>query len=462
MTYEKWGIIIFSDGDIQVNPQDDELIFADEIQFRDEETEANPEKLEDSQEEFWKVMVVDDEPQVHTVTELVLRGVVFKGKKIKFYNAYSALEAKKVLAENPDICLALVDVVMEEDDAGLRLVEYIRNIMNNSDIRIILRTGQPGYAPEQEVIIDYDINDYKEKTEMSAQKLITCIIVAFRNYEYIMAMRKMNNELEQIVADRVADLREANRRLSETLETLQEDQDAGRKMQFRILPDAEKNIAGYRFSRSLFPSLTLSGDFVDYFEIGEKHIGFYMADVSGHGVSSAIVTVLLKNFIDNGLEKFNLGEDMAILDPVETCRRLNSNLKRDNLGKYLTIFYGIIDIEKNTLKYANCGQFPFPAVYDGTKACYIEDKGTPVGLFRNPVFRQGETVLPDNFSMFFASDGFLDILENMSVSEKSDYMLELVSNEHDSLDRIIEKLDLNKKENLPDDITFMLIKKVAD
>lgn len=462
MTYEKWGIIIFFYGDIQVNPQDDELIFTDEIQFRDEETEAAPENLEDSQEDFWKVMVVDDEPQVHTVTELVLRGVVFKGKKIKFYNAYSALEAKKVLAENPDICLALVDVVMEEDDAGLRLVEYIRNIMNNSDIRIILRTGQPGYAPEQEVIIDYDINDYKEKTEMSAQKLITCIIVAFRNYEYIMAMRKMNNELEQIVADRVADLKEANHRLSETLETLQEDQDAGRKMQFRILPDPEKNIAGYSFSRSLFPSLTLSGDFVDYFEIGEKHIGFYMADVSGHGVSSAIVTVLLKNFIDNKLEKFNLREDMTILDPVETCRRLNNNLKRENLGKYLTIFYGIIDIEKNTLKYANCGQFPFPAVYDGTKAFYIEDKGTPVGLFRNPVFRQGETPLPDSFSMFFASDGFLDILENRSVSEKSDYMLELVSKEHDSLENIIEKLDLNNKENLPDDITFMLIKKVAD
>ena len=440
-----------------MNPQDDELIFADDIRFQDETAEPETQK-----EEFWNVLVVDDEPQVHTVTELVLRNLIFKGKKIKFHNAYSALEAKKVLAENPDICLALVDVVMEEDDAGLRLVEYIRNIMNNSDIRIILRTGQPGYAPEQEVIISYDINDYKEKTEMSAQKLITCVIVAFRNYEYIMAMRNMNNELEQMVAERVAELKETNRKLSDALEILQSDQDAGKKMQFRILPDQEKTIGSYNFSRKLFPSLTLSGDFVDYFEIGNRYIGFYMADVSGHGVSSAIVTVLLKNFIDNRLEKYSLRNDLTILDPVEICRRLNSNLKRENLGKYMTIFYGIIDTETNTMKYANCGQFPFPAVFDGKNAFYIENKGTPVGLFSNPVFREGEMTLPENFSILFVSDGLLDILEAGSVSDKTDRLLDLLRKNPGSIESMTETLGLEGKANLPDDITFMLIKKVAD
>ena len=161
-----------------MNPQDDELIFADEISVP---AEAQP--ATEAPHEVWKVLVVDDEPQVHTVTKLVLRDLTFKGRRIEFCDAYSAAEAKKVLAENPDICLALVDVVMEEEDAGLHLVEYIRDIMNNKEIRIILRTGQPGYAPEKEVIIDYDINDYKEKTEMSAQKLITCVITAIRNFE---------------------------------------------------------------------------------------------------------------------------------------------------------------------------------------------------------------------------------------------------------------------------------------
>ncbi|MBR4159508.1 MAG: hypothetical protein IKT97_05580, partial [Spirochaetia bacterium] len=109
----------------KVNPQDDELIFADEISAL--AGQATPE----APKAGWKVLVVDDEPQVHTVTKLVLRDLTFKGRKIEFCDAYSAAEAKKVLAENPDVCLALVDVVMEEDDAGLRLVEYIRDIMNN-------------------------------------------------------------------------------------------------------------------------------------------------------------------------------------------------------------------------------------------------------------------------------------------------------------------------------------------
>ena len=182
-----------------MNPQDDELIFADEIS-----APAEVQPATEAPQEVWKVLVVDDEPQVHTVTKLVLRDLTFKGRKIQFCDAYSAAEAKKVLAENPDVCLALVDVVMEEEDAGLHLVEYIRDIMNNKAIRIILRTGQPGYAPEKEVIIDYDINDYKEKTEMSAQKLITCVITAIRNYEYIDALNKLTAELEQKVFDLVA------------------------------------------------------------------------------------------------------------------------------------------------------------------------------------------------------------------------------------------------------------------
>ncbi|MBO7516168.1 MAG: hypothetical protein J6T61_00300 [Spirochaetia bacterium] len=129
-----------------MNPQDDELIFADEISTQ---AEAQAATATEAPQEVWKVLVVDDEPQVHTVTKLVLRDLTFKGRKIQFLDAFSAAEAKKVLAENPDVCLALVDVVMEEEDAGLHLVEYIRDIMNNKAIRIILRTGQPGYAPEK-------------------------------------------------------------------------------------------------------------------------------------------------------------------------------------------------------------------------------------------------------------------------------------------------------------------------
>ena len=424
-----------------MNQPNDDLIFADENTQQTSETSGT-----------WKVLVVDDEPQVHTVTKLVLRDLTFKGKSIEFYDAYSALEAKKVLAETPDICLALVDVVMEEDDAGLRLVEYIRDIMNNKVIRIILRTGQPGYAPEKEVIIDYDINDYKEKTEMSAQKLITCVITAFRNYEYIADLNKLNAELEEKIQERVKELKE-------TLDILQEDQNAGRKMQNKILPEASKSIGAYNFSSKLFPSLTLSGDFVDYFEIGQRYIGFYIADVSGHGVSSAIVTVLLKNFIDNRIEKYMLKGDETILDPLEICRRLNNNLIRENLGKYMTIFYGVIDMDTNTLKYSNCGQFPYPALCKDGECSFLPEKGTPVGLFKSPVFRVSEVRLPEHFTLLFASDGLLDILPEKGVDEKTARILKTLPENGDNLDKAIKSFGIEGLENLPDDITFMLITK---
>ncbi|MBO7430152.1 MAG: SpoIIE family protein phosphatase [Spirochaetia bacterium] len=407
---------------------------------------------QETHKEAWKVLVVDDEPQVHTVTKLVLRDLTFKGRKIEFYDAYSAAEAKKVLAENPDVCLALVDVVMEEDDAGLRLVEYIRDIMNNKAIRIILRTGQPGYAPEKEVIIDYDINDYKEKTEMSAQKLITCVITAIRNYEYIDALNKLTAELEQKVADRVAELDESNRKLLE-------DQEAGKKLQNKILPKPEKEIGPYLFSSHLFPSLVLSGDFVDYFAISSRYIGFYIADVSGHGMSSAIVTVLLKNFIDNKVEKYALLDDQTVLHPQEICLRMNSILLRENLGKYLTIFYGIIDMETNTLKYANCGQFPYPVLVSDGKGDFLADKGTPIGLFKTPVIQAKEINLPDHFSMFLTSDGLLDILEESDLEAKSGRILSELAENGDSLEKLIENFKIRQHGSLPDDITFMLIRK---
>ncbi|MBQ6673666.1 MAG: SpoIIE family protein phosphatase [Spirochaetia bacterium] len=434
-----------------MNPQDDELVFADELTFADEDKAPHQPQDNQEPEKAWKVLVVDDEPQVHTVTKLVLRDLTFKGRKIEFCDAYSASEAKKVLAENPDICLALVDVVMEEDDAGLHLVEYIRDIMNNKAIRIILRTGQPGYAPEKEVIIDYDINDYKEKTEMSAQKLITCVITAIRNYEYIDALNKLTAELEQKVADRVAELDESNRKLLE-------DQEAGKKLQNKILPKPEKEIGPYLFSSRLFPSLVLSGDFIDYFSISSRYIGFYMADVSGHGISSAIVTVLLKNFIDNKVEKFALWDDQTVLNPQEICTRINSILLRENLGKYLTIFYGIIDMETNTLSYANCGQFPYPAFVSGGEKKFLMEKGTPVGLFKSPVIKTSSIQLPEHFCMLLSSDGLLDILDG-DLDAKSSSILTQLAEKGDSLESLVESFKVQQHGNLPDDITFMLIRK---
>ncbi len=166
----------------------DDFIFADD----DEESE-----LDDLGS--WKVLIVDDEPEVHAVTKLALNDFSLNGKTLEFVSAYSGQEAKARFREHDDIAVVLLDVVMESDNAGLTVADYIRNELDNHFTRIILRTGQPGQAPEKDVIINYDINDYKSKTELTAQKLFTVIIAALRSYRDIIAIEENRRGLEKII-----------------------------------------------------------------------------------------------------------------------------------------------------------------------------------------------------------------------------------------------------------------------
>lgn len=160
---------------------------------------------EDTEEEVewhgkWKVLIVDDEPEVHAVTKLALGDFVFQEKDLEFISAFDGEEAKKMFLEHDDIAVVLLDVVMETDDAGLKVAEFIRNEADNHFTRIILRTGQPGQAPERDVIINYDINDYKSKTELTAQKLFTVVISALRSYRDIIVIEENRQGLEKIIS----------------------------------------------------------------------------------------------------------------------------------------------------------------------------------------------------------------------------------------------------------------------
>ena len=134
----------------------------------------------------WQVLVVDDDPAVHEVTKLVMAGFEMDGRTLEFSHCYSSAEAREFLANRKDIALILLDVVMETDHAGLVLARYIREDLGNINVRIILRTGQPGQAPEEQVIKDYDINDYKEKTDLTRRKLITVFYSGLRGYRDLM------------------------------------------------------------------------------------------------------------------------------------------------------------------------------------------------------------------------------------------------------------------------------------
>jgi len=147
----------------------------------------------------WKVLVVDDEKDVHAVTTLALGSFEFHERELELLHAYSAAHAKEILAQESDIALILLDVVMETDQAGLELAAYIRKELNNHSVRIVLRTGQPGQAPEHQVIRDYDINDYKNKTELTSAKLYTILYSNLRSYKDINAVMRSKAALERLI-----------------------------------------------------------------------------------------------------------------------------------------------------------------------------------------------------------------------------------------------------------------------
>lgn len=148
----------------------------------------------------WKLLVIDDEPDVLRLTALNLKDFRFAGRALQLLDAASAAEAKERLWEHPDIAVALVDVVMETEDAGLKLVEHIRGALRNDMIRLIVRTGQPGAAPERYVIDHFDIDDYKDKTELTSSKLYTAVRSALKAYRDLQTIelnrRGLNSVLE--------------------------------------------------------------------------------------------------------------------------------------------------------------------------------------------------------------------------------------------------------------------------
>ena len=147
----------------------------------------------------WKVLIVDDEKEVHTITTSVLSKLEFMDRGIEFLHAYSGSEAVEIVKNTSDIALILLDVVMESDDAGLKAVKGIREELKNKTVRIILRTGQPGYAPEKDVIRDFDINDYKNKTELTSSKLYSSVIASLRNYNDIKTIEQSKAGLAKII-----------------------------------------------------------------------------------------------------------------------------------------------------------------------------------------------------------------------------------------------------------------------
>jgi sigma-B regulation protein RsbU (phosphoserine phosphatase) len=252
-------------------------------------------------------------------------------------------------------------------------------------------------------------------------------------------------------------LEAANRELQASLSLLQEDQNAGRQVQMNMLPVTPWVADGLQFAHQIIPSLYLSGDFVDYFRVDDRRIGFYLADVSGHGASSAFVTVLLKFMTTRLLYESRRNGMLPEFKPSEVLAHINRGLINTKLGKHVTMLGGVIDEERNVLTYSIGGHLPLPVLYTSGQARYLDGRGLPVGLFEGASYSDHEMTLPESFSLTLLSDGILDLLPGDTLKEKEAALPEMVSSAGGSLDGLRQVFGLASLGEMPDDIALLVL-----
>lgn len=268
-------------------------------------------------------------------------------------------------------------------------------------------------------------------------------------------LNKLNKRLHQ-------ELEERNSKLREGLNALRTDQKAGREIQLKMLPDSGKVIQGLEFDHCVKPSLYLSGDFLDYFNLDASRTIFYFADVSGHGASSAFVTVLLKNLTMRLKRNYKRGSSDELTCPARFLKRINQELNASNIGKHITVFAGLLDRRTSVLEYAIGGHFPVPILKEHGQAEYLEGRGVALGLFPDPEFEVYKRTLEPGFSITVFSDGILEVIAGKSLNDKEKLLLDVVCSEQRGIESLLSSLGLDNVDELPDDIAVLTVRDVAN
>lgn len=343
-------------------------------------------------------------------------------------------------SERPD--LVICDLRMPQMD-GLELIRLISERQNDLPVIVVSGAGVMNDAVEA---LRLGAADYLIKPLEDLAMLEHSVRRALDRSRLRLENRRYREQLET-----------ANRDLQASLHLLQEDQDAGRQVQMNMLPVTPWTTDDFHFAHQIIPSLYLSGDFVDYFRVDEHRIGFYLADVSGHGASSAFVTVLLKFMTTRLLYESRRGGTLREFKPSEVLDHINRGLINCKLGKHVTMLGGVIDQERNVLHYSIGGHLPMPVLYDGERARYLEGRGLPVGLFVDATYDDFEMVLPERFSLTLLSDGILDLLPGDTLKDKESALPELVAGAGGTLDGLRGAFGLAALHDMPDDIALLVL-----
>lgn len=382
------------------------------------------------------LLIIDDDEVVRESLAAYLEDSNFK-----VLQALNGLQGLQIFeSEQPD--LVICDLRMPQID-GLELIRRIRQTASETPIIVLSGAGVMSDAVEALRLgaADYLIKPLEDLAvlEHSVRRALDRAYLRVENQRY-------RDKLEA-----------ANRELQASLNLLQEDQNAGRQVQMNMLPVTPWSIEGLEFSHRIIPSLYLSGDFVDYFRVDERRVAFYLADVSGHGASSAFVTVLLKFMTTRLLYESRRNGTLPEFKPSEVLAHINRGLINTKLGKHVTMLGGVIDLEKNCLTYSIGGHLPLPVLFVDGQASYLEGRGLPVGLFDDASYDDRVMELPPSFSLSLFSDGILDVLPGATLKEKEALLPEQVAAAGGTLDGLRQAFGLANLAEMPDDIALLVL-----
>ena len=321
-----------------------------------------------------------------------------------------------------------------------RAIQYIQLIRGQSTDELV--------AAFQHTNRDCLLVPFTERT------LVLSIERAQERRRHIARNLRVRRRLEKTMAD-------SDRRLS----ILRADQLAGRQMQQSLLPSSPIINPPYYIARKILPSLYLSGDFVNYMPALDEFFLFYLMDVSGHGASSAFITVMVRQLMRRIVRRQVRDEDVAALShaPEGFLERINTVLHDNEIDKHLTIFTGCLDQSRNSLRYAVGAQLPMPVLISEGRAQFLQGKGRPVGMFADSTWVIEEIDLPDRFILVAFSDGILEVLPQDSLKQKEDWLLRKLAKCPADIDKVFDCLEIEVSAELPDDIAvFMLARGYHD
>jgi len=335
--------------------------------------------------------------------------------------------------------LVLCDLRMPDID-GLELIELFAR--QKPEIPIIAISGAR------------QIKDVVEAIRLGAVDYLVKPITDFQGFDQIIKSALADDSKHKL------NIEQATSELAEHLKLLKTEDGVEKQLQIQLLPEPHETFGQYYFQHATIPGFALTSNFLDYFEIDENYIGFYTADVSAHGDNAVFASMLLKSLLNLPLRLYRSDRNELIITPGKVLEYLNEELIKSNIGKFISLFYAVIDRKNETLRYSLAGYFPTPVMINGNELVIFDEEGLPVGLFRWAEYQQTTMHIDTSFTLGLFSQGLIDCFGEDKAQTKNQQLAQLLCRRKAvTVSEMMQQLQISTDNCRSSDVSIFLIQR---